>query len=98
MNIEDIFGYIGAGCLIVRLMPQIYLTWKSKSGNELSYLFLLIETITCVNFLIYGIFISSYPILIANIVAVFCSILLTAMKYYYSLNPNITPKESNDDE
>lgn len=97
MNIEDIFGYIGAGCLIVRLMPQIYLTWKSKSGNGLSYLFLLIELIACINFLIYSILIWSYPILIANAVAGMCSILLVVLKIYYSRNPNITPRESNDD-
>ena len=98
MNIEDIFGYVGAGCLIVRLMPQIYLTWKSKSGKGLSYLFLLIELTACINFLIYSILIWSYPILIANAVAGICSILLIGLKTYYSLNPNIIPKESNDDE
>jgi MtN3 and saliva related transmembrane protein len=98
MNIEDIFGYIGAGCLIIRLMPQIYLTWKSKSGNGLSYLFLFIELTACINFLIYSILIWSYPILIANAVAGMCSILLIFLKTYYSRNPNITPKESNDDD
>jgi MtN3 and saliva related transmembrane protein len=96
MNIEDIFGYIGAGCLIVRLMPQIYLTWKSKSGNGLSYLFLLIELTACINFLIYSILIWSF--LIANAVAGISGILLIVLKTYYSRNPNINPKESSGDE
>lgn len=76
----DVFGYIGAGLLTILFMPQVYTTYKTKNVNGISYIFLIIEFLAALNFIIYGFLLKSFPIMIANFSAFICSILLLVAK------------------
>ena len=60
------FGYLGAGCLTITLLPQIYLTYKTHDVKNLSFVFLCLQELTCILFLIYGILLFEIPLIIAN--------------------------------
>ena len=51
----ELFGYLGAATLIVTLIPQLYLTMKTKKVDDLSFGFVCLQELTCIFFLIYGI-------------------------------------------
>ena len=52
--IIDIFGYIGAVLLTLLFVPQDYTTYKTKNIEGLSYIFLILEFLAALNFIIYG--------------------------------------------
>ena len=78
--IIDIFGYIGAVLLTILFVPQVYTTYKTKKIDGLSYIFLILEFLASLNFIIYGFLISSIPVIFANSSAFICSILLIIAK------------------
>ena len=80
----DIFGYIGAFCISLFLIPQVYQTYKLKQCEEISICFVILQTTASICFIIYGYLIASIPLIIANSIALFCSILLLIAKYIYS--------------
>ena len=62
----EIFGYLGATCLTITLLPQIYHTIKTKKVDDISFGFIALQIITCILFLIYGIRLKEKPLIIAN--------------------------------
>ena len=78
--IIDVFGYIGAVLLTLLFLPQVYTTYKTKDAEGLSYIFLGLEFLASLNFIIYGFLIRSIPVIIANSSAFICSILLLIAK------------------
>ena len=73
--IVEVFGYLGAACLTLTLLPQLYHTIKTKKVQDISYGFIALQILTCILFLIYGIMLVEKPIIIAN-GAVFLQLLL----------------------
>ena len=62
----EIVGYLGAGCLTITLLPQLYHTIKTKKVDDISFGFIALQIITCILFLIYGIMLKENPLIIAN--------------------------------
>ena len=74
-DIAEIFGYLGATFLTITLIPQLIHTIKTKRVSDISYVFICLQILTCILFLIYGIMLVEKPIIIAN-GAVFLQLLL----------------------
>ena len=87
--IKDILGYSAAVCLIITLLPQVHLTWKTKRADDISYGFLCLQMITCLLFTTYGILLEEIPLIIANSLVITQSISLFIMKIVYSKNDKI---------
>jgi len=66
VTIAETFGYCGAACLTLTLIPQISHTIKTKRVADISYGFISLQIVTCILFLIYGIMLVEKPIIIAN--------------------------------
>ena len=81
--IIDIFGYIGAILLTFLFIPQVYTTYKNRNTEGISYIFLILEFLAALNFIIYGFLINSLPIIIANGSAFICAILLIVAKFKF---------------
>jgi MtN3 and saliva related transmembrane protein len=81
--IKDIIGYIGATCLTITLLPQLYKTYKEKSANDISYGFIALNLLTCILFLIYGILLKEIPIILANVILLIQNIILLFLKKNY---------------
>ena len=84
INDTELFGYLGAATLIVTLIPQLYLTIRTKKVEDLSFGFLCLQQLTCIFFLIYGIKIRALPLIIANSIVGTQGVLLIFFKIIYS--------------
>lgn len=63
---KEIIGYIGALFLTITLIPQLWLTYKTKKVDDISFGFIGLQMLTCVFFLTYGILLNSTPLMLAN--------------------------------
>ncbi|MGC0371403.1 MAG: hypothetical protein DGJ47_000092 [Rickettsiaceae bacterium] len=81
--IISILGFLAAFTSTISLVPQIYKTYISKSAADLSYLMLLNFFVTSVLWTSYGIMITSLAVWGANLIMIFFSMILIALKYQY---------------
>lgn len=88
--IKDILGYSAAVCLVITLLPQVHLTWKSKRADDISYGFLCLQLLTCFLFLSYGILLEELPLIIANSLVIIQSLMLFSFKCIFSRNSDTT--------
>lgn len=80
MNWVDIVGHFGSFLSSVTFLPQVYKTWKSRSAGDLSLVMMLIVTTSTIVWLIYGIALMLWPVIIANSIICALSILLIIFK------------------
>ncbi len=83
MNWIEAFGLVGAFLSAVTFMPQVYKVWKSKSVNDLSLTMIFIVFISTIIWLVYAIALMLWPVIIANSIVCFLSILLIYFKFAY---------------
>ena len=79
----DILGYIGTCILGFTLLPQVIKTYSEKNAQQISTLYLMLQMVANIIFIIYAYYINSIPIIICNgIVLLFSSSLLFAKQLY----------------
>ena len=71
MMYVDIIGYIGTIILGITLIPQVYKTYSEKKAEHLSGIYLYLQILANVLFIVYAYYIKSFPIIICNSL-VFC--------------------------
>jgi MtN3 and saliva related transmembrane protein len=76
-------GLIGAFLSAVTFMPQVWLAWKSKSVGDLSLGMLSIVFISVVVWLVYGFYLHLIPVIIANCIVGFLSVVLLYFKFTF---------------
>lgn len=64
----DLLGYAATGLNIIMMIPQVLRTWKTKATKDLSLATLIIFTLACLLWIIYGISKAAVPIIIRNTV------------------------------
>ena len=84
MYSAEIIGYLATFFLVITLIPQIYHSIKTKKVDDISYIFITLQIITCILFLIYGIMIYKNPLIVANSIVLFQVILFLGLKLKYS--------------
>jgi MtN3 and saliva related transmembrane protein len=84
--IENI-GYLGSLLSCITFIPQVYQSWKSKSVGDLSFLMILIVITSTLVWLVYGYFVKSGPVLMANTIVFLLSVTLLYFKLTFK-KPN----------
>lgn len=80
MGFIDILGYIAAIGTTSSFIPQAYKVYKTKHTEDLSLgMFLFFCTGTLL-WIIYAALISSFPVIIANVVTIVLALYILAMK------------------
>ena len=76
-------GFFAAFCTTISFLPQAIKVYKSKSTKDISLYMFLIFTIGTFCWLVYGLVISSVPIMLANTITLVLSffILIYNIKY-----------------
>ena len=74
--VYKIIGWLGTLMFSVRMFPQIYHTYKSKSVAGLSLQFILLDLFSAICLMIYSIVIKAYPMIVCNLLASVCDIVL----------------------
>ena len=85
MNVE-IFGYSAAILTTVAFLPQLIKTLKTKKADDVSLTTLIMFITGVLSWIIYGYYISSTPILIANLITLILNLLILISKIYFSKN------------
>ena len=73
-------GFFAAFCTTISFLPQAIKVYQSKSTKDISLYMFLIFTIGTFCWLIYGIVISSVPIMIANTITLILSFFILIYK------------------
>ena len=80
----EFFGYFAATLTTVAFLPQLIKTLKTKKADDVSLVTLIMFITGLVSWIIYGYEISSFPILLANIVTFILNLFILISKIYYA--------------
>ena len=76
-------GFFAGFCTTIAFIPQALKVWKTKSTKDISLLMFLIFTTGVMSWLLYGVVISDFPIIIANTITLLLSIFILFCKIKY---------------
>ena len=82
VNIE-FFGYFAATLTTAAFLLQLIKTLKTKKADDVSLLTLIMFLCGVGSWIIYGYAISSFPILMANIITLILNFFILISKIYY---------------
>ena len=80
----EFFGYFAAILTTAAFLPQLIKTLKTKKADDVSLITLIMFLSGLGSWIIYGYKISSFPILLANIITFILNLLILISKIYYS--------------
>lgn len=82
MEYSHMFGLLAAVLTTVSFLPQVYKTWKTRdtSGISLSMYSIFVIGIAC--WLIYGLYLMSWPMIVANAITLVLSGSILLMKIF----------------
>jgi MtN3 and saliva related transmembrane protein len=76
-------GYLAGTLTTISFVPQLIRTWRCRSAAELSFAWLGAFATGIALWLIYGLAIHSWPIILANALTLFLVVLIVALKCRY---------------
>ena len=96
----NILGYVGSCMIGSMLIPQVYLTIKTKKTKDLSTGFLLMNMVAVSSMIPYSIYFNLIPVLIANSSVCICNSILLyyTLSNYYSEKKTIENANSNKNQ
>lgn len=83
MDFITILGLIAATLTTSAFLPQMIKTWKSKSAKDVSLEMLITFCIGVFLWLIYGIYLHSLPIILANLLTLIFNLIIVGLKIRY---------------
>ncbi|AVZ31633.1 SemiSWEET transporter [Nodularia spumigena CS-584] len=83
MEFITILGLLAATLTTSAFLPQMLKTWQSKSAKDVSYLMLITFISGLSLWLIYGIYLKSLPIILANSFTLFFNLIILWLKIRY---------------
>lgn len=79
----DLIGYLAAILTTSAFIPQAWMTWKRKRAEGVSLGMYLILISGVLLWLLYGIMLSVWPIILANIVTLILAVFILVMRLVY---------------
>ncbi|MDH2918338.1 MAG: SemiSWEET transporter [Sideroxydans sp.] len=80
MNLSDSIGSVAASLTTLAFVPQVWQVWKSKHAKDISLGMYSLFTLGVALWLVYGILLMSWPIIIANSITVMLAGAVLVMK------------------
>ena len=93
--IIDCIGFIGGSILGLQLIPQIYKAYKTKSTNDISTFFLLMNITGLLLMTTYGVFNNDMPLYVPTSISLINSMILLLLVKY---NDNTKINNISNDE
>lgn len=82
-NFNDILGLIAGTLTTIAFLPQLLKTWRTKSAKDISLVMMITFCIGVFLWMIYGIFIQAFPVILTNIVTLILGLLIIILKIKY---------------
>ena len=83
MNWVEIAGHTGALLSSITFIPHVYKAWQSKSVGDLSLAMMVIVFSSTLIWLVYGIALMLWPVILANGFICFLSAMLLYFKFTF---------------
>ncbi|HON11468.1 MAG: SemiSWEET transporter [Fibrobacter sp.] len=83
MKIEMLIGLMGGTLTTISFVPQVLRVWKTRSARDLSFTMFLLFAIGVLLWLIYGIILGEWPVILANSVTLVFAIIILIFKIKY---------------
>lgn len=84
IDIPLVLGMVAGFLTTASFVPQVWKTWRTRSADDISYGMLVLFLVGLSLWLVYGILLTSIPIILANTVTIALVIMLIAMKSHFS--------------
>ena len=81
--ISKYIGFFAAFCTTFAFLPQAIKVFKSKSTKDISLYMFLIFTIGVLSWLLYGLIINDWPVILANAITLLLSLFILIYKLRY---------------
>ena len=83
MNTVEVIGYIAAALTTASFVPQAWKTFRTKDVSGISLGMYSMFTLGITLWLVYGLMLRAWPIVIANVVTISLACTILAMKIRY---------------
>lgn len=83
MDPIEYIGFIAGLFVSVSLLPQVIKSWKTKSTKDIALLWTLINLIGQVLWIVYGVGINSYPLIVMSSITLILTVSLIMLKLKY---------------
>jgi MtN3 and saliva related transmembrane protein len=83
MNTVEVIGYIAAALTTASFVPQAWKTFRTKDVSGISLGMYSMFTVGISLWLVYGLMLRAWPIVIANVVTISLACTILAMKIRY---------------
>jgi len=83
MDSTTALGLIAGMMTTLAYLPQVVKTWKTKSGEGISWSMMIILCIGIILWLVYGVYVHDLPVICANSITLVLSSLILALKIRY---------------
>ena len=98
MNVIDGIGLTSAILISIMFVPQVHHVYKEKDTNAIDYKFLSLNMLASTMGLVYSVYYSIIPMIIANTSAGLFSISLIGFKYVNELKEKVTNIDRTSEE
>ena len=89
MLITTLFGSVAFITSVIGLLPQVVKTFQLRSAGDVSMVMLINYSICSLAWIVYGGFSNSWFVLSSNVLGLFSSILLIALKWHYDAKASL---------
>jgi MtN3 and saliva related transmembrane protein len=84
MQISDWIGYMAAVLTTASFVPQAWLTFKTRNVSGISLAMYSAFTLGILLWLVYGLFLGAWPIVVANAITLVLAISILMMKLLFA--------------
>ncbi len=85
MNLITTLGLIAGTLTTAAYCPQLVKTWRSKSAGDISWSMLITLCAGILLWLVYGVYVHDWPVILANVVTLMLTSVILALKIRYEL-------------
>jgi MtN3 and saliva related transmembrane protein len=83
MDLETLIGFVAGGLTTIAFVPQLVKTWRSRSAEDVSLGMLVIFCTGVALWLVYGLLIGAWPVILANVVTLVLALAILLLKLRY---------------
>lgn len=83
MDLGTLIGFVAGGLTTIAFIPQLVKTWKSRSAEDVSLGMLVIFCTGVALWLVYGLLIGAWPVILANVVTLVLALAILLLKLRY---------------
>jgi len=80
MRFSNLVGYAAAVLTTISFVPQAWHTWKSRHAAGVSLGMLCLFTLGVALWLCYGLMLTAWPVIVANVITLVLALFILAMK------------------